>query len=126
MPMFRHTRKLAALALSVLGLAVADTANADTITLKVGTLAPQASPWGQVFKVWQTAVHDKTNGALELQFFYNGQQGDEVAMVGKMRAGQLDGAAITATGLGQIHKQVLVLQLPGLFPSWDKLDKARN
>ena len=46
-------------------------------------------------------------------------------MVGKIRTGQLDGAAITATGLSAIHKQSLVFQLPGLFSSWAKLDGAR-
>src|SRR4051794_7369296 len=73
----------------------------DATTLKIGTLAPAESPWGQVFKVWQKGVKERSNGAVELQFFWNGQQGDEVAMVGKMRTGQLDGAAITATGLAQ-------------------------
>jgi TRAP-type transport system periplasmic protein len=99
---------------------------ASAATLKVGTLAPKESPWGQVFSVWQKGLKERTNGAVELQFFWNGQQGDEVAMVGKMRTGQLDGAAITATGLAQIYKNVLVLQMPGLFPTWEKLDKARN
>lgn len=103
-----------------------DTAQADPTALKIGTLAPSESPWGQVFKVWKTAVSEKSGGSLELQFFWNGQQGDEAAMVGKMRTGQLDGAAITAVGLGQIYKQVLVLQMPGLYRDWDKLDKARN
>ena len=41
--------------------------------------------------------------ALQLQFFWNGQQGDERAMVGKMRTGQLDGATITGDGLGEIY-----------------------
>ena len=99
---------------------------ASAATLKVGTLAPAESPWGQVFKIWQKGVKERTAGALELQFFWNGQQGDEVAMVGKMRTGQLDGAAITATGLAQIYKHVMVLQMPGLFPTWEKLDVARN
>ena len=118
---------IAAVVLVLLGATtVTRTARADATTLKVGTLAPKESPWGQVFTVWQKGVKERSNGAVELQFFWNGQQGDEVAMVGKMRTGQLDGAAITATGLAQIYKQVLVLQLPGLFPTWDKLDKARN
>ena len=47
-------------------------------------------------------------------------------MVGKMRTGQLDGAALTANGLSMIYKDVLVLQLPGLYRSWAKLDNARN
>lgn len=95
-------------------------------TLKIGTLAPKSSPWGQVFSVWEKAVKEKSGGRMELQFFYSGQQGDEGAMVGKMKAGQLDGAAVTAVGLGKIYKPTLALQLPGLFTTWAKLDTARN
>lgn len=101
-------------------------AKADPTTLKIGTLAPGESPWGQVFKVWKKSVEQRSNGNVQLQFFWNGQQGDENAMVGKMRTSQLDGAAVTAVGLGQIYKQVLVLQMPGLFQDWGKLDNARN
>src|SRR5207245_834534 len=68
----------------------------------------------------------KTDGKLQLQFFYNGQQGDEGAMVGKMKAGQLDGAAITAVGLSKIYKPILALQLPGALTTWDKLEKAQS
>jgi len=101
-------------------------AQADPVTLKFGTLAPPESPWGRVFKVWARATEERSHGAVQLQFFWNGTQGDEAAMVGKMRTGQLDGAAITAIGLGQIYKQSILFQLPGLFSSWAKLDAARN
>ena len=101
-------------------------AHADTVTLRVATLAPQASPWGKVFTAWQKGIKSASNGALEIQFFYGNQQGDEVAMVGKMRTRQLDGAAITATGLAQIYKSVLVLQMPGMFRDWGSLDSARK
>jgi TRAP-type transport system periplasmic protein len=94
--------------------------------IKLGTLAPKASPWGQVFSVWEKAVKEKSGGQLELQFFYNGQQGDEGAMVGKMKAGQLDGAAVTAVGLSKVYKPIVALQMPGLFTSWAKLDAARD
>lgn len=94
--------------------------------IKIGTLAPKASPWGQVFSVWEKAVKEKGGGRVELQFFYSGAQGDEAAMVGKMKAGQLDGAAVTAVGLSKIYKPILALQMPGLFASWAKLDGARN
>lgn len=94
--------------------------------IKIGTLAPKASPWGQVFTVWEKAVKEKSGGNLELQFFYNGQQGDEGAMVAKMKAGQLDGAAVTAVGLSKVYKPILALQMPGLFTTWAKLDGARD
>ena len=122
--MLRKVMVFCAAAAMVMGLA--PSARADATVLKVGTLAPGESPWGQVFKVWKAAVDQKSGGSLQLQFFWNAQQGDESAMVGKIRTGQLDGAAITANGLGQIYKQVLVLQMPGLFGSWAKLDTARD
>jgi len=113
-------------ALTVLaGIGVSQDASAVE-TIKIGTLAPKSSPWGQVFSVWEKAVKEKSGGQLELQFFYNGQQGDEGAMVGKMKAGQLDGAAVTAVGLSKVHRPILALQMPGLFSSWSKLDNARN
>ena len=123
--MFRRSLALLLLVGAFLA-ATARPAHADTVTLTVGTLAPAESPWGKVFKVWKKAVNLRTNGSVDLQFFWNGQQGDEGAMVGKMRTGQLDGAAVTANGLSMIYKDVLVLQLPGLFRTWEKLDSARN
>ena len=123
--MFR--RFLALIVVSVAFVTAAPrVAHADPITLSVGTLAPAESPWGKVFKVWKKAVNLRTNGAVDLQFFWNGQQGDEGAMVAKMRTGQLDGAAVTANGLSMIYKDVLVLQLPGLYRDWSKLDNVRN
>jgi len=107
------------------GIGIAESANAAEV-LKIGTLAPASSPWCQVFKVWAEAVNKKSDGKLELQFFWNGQQGDEGAMVGKMKSGQLDGAAVTAVGLSKIYKPILALQIPGLFTSWAKLDAARD
>src|SRR5688572_9406379 len=91
-------------ALTVLaGVGISQEASAEPEhKLKIGTLAPRSSPWGQVFSVWEKAVKEKSGGRLELQFFYNGQQGDEGAMVGKMKAGQLQGSAVTAVGLSKI------------------------
>lgn len=121
----RAAMKLVGAAALLLGVGAAGEARAAEV-IKIGTLAPGSSPWGQVFKVWADAVSKKSDGKLELQFFYNGQQGDEGAMVGKMKAGQLDGAAVTAVGLGKVYKPILALQMPGLFANWGKLDAARD
>jgi TRAP-type C4-dicarboxylate transport system substrate-binding protein len=121
----RAAMKLLGAAALMVGMGTAGEARAGEV-IKIGTLAPGASPWGQVFKIWADAVSKKSDGKLELQFFYNGQQGDEASMVGKMKAGQLDGAAVTAVGLGKIHKPILALQMPGLFTDWGKLDAARD
>lgn len=94
--------------------------------IKLSTLAPKTSAWGKVFDAWEKAVADESHGAVKLTWFYGGVKGDEVAMVGKMRSKELDGAAITGTGLSQIWPHVSALQMPGLFSSWAKLDHARD
>ncbi|MSP24785.1 MAG: hypothetical protein EXR75_06385 [Myxococcales bacterium] len=121
------TKSLATLAAA--GMLLAGTTHstqADAKELSFGTLAPKKSAWGKVFKKWAKAVDKKTSGGVTLNWYYNGQQGDEKAMVNKMRAGQLDGAAVTSVGLSAIHKPILALQMPGLFRDWETLDKARG
>src|SRR5690348_14981397 len=121
----RKSAALVAGAFALLLGVLPGSAKADEV-LKVGTLAPKQSIWGQVFEVWKTAVDKKSDGKLKIDFFYNGQQGDEGGMVGKMKAGQLDGAAITAVGLSKIYQPILALQLPGTLTSWDKLESAQS
>lgn len=102
------------------------TASAETKEIKLGTLAPKDSAWGKVFGAWSKAVEEESSGAIKLTWFFNGSKGDEIAMVGKMRSKELDGAAITATGLAHIWPHVGALQMPGLFPTWAKLDVVRE
>jgi len=115
-------------ALTILaGIGFAQDAKAEAeFKIKLGTLAPKSSPWGKVFSTWEKAVAEKSGGRMEVQIFYNGQHGDEGAMIGKIKSGQLDGAAVTAVGLGKVYKPILALQMPGLFSSWSKLDAARE
>jgi len=109
-----------------LGMGIADGASATT-TLKIASLAPSNSPWAKAFKQWASEVSADTNGELQLDFQWNGQAGDDVLMVQKIRSGQLDGAAVAGTGLAQTGvTDILIFQLPGLFANWQKLDVARD
>lgn len=95
-------------------------------TIRFGTLAPKHSPWGKVFSTWATAVEKKTTGQVEVQWLWNGTAGPESSMVGKIKSGQISGAAITAVGLSSIYKPIVALQMPGAFKTWAELDKARD
>jgi TRAP-type C4-dicarboxylate transport system substrate-binding protein len=103
----------------------AGSAKAET-KLKLGTAAAPDSPWGQVFKTWKKAVEAKTNNAVSFDFFFNSTQGTEATMVDKMKAGQLDGAAVTSVGLGKIDKRLLAIQVPGAVRSWKAVDAVRS
>ncbi|HEY1694529.1 MAG TPA: TRAP transporter substrate-binding protein DctP [Polyangiaceae bacterium] len=119
-------RLLIALGVGLACALVSASSSAATI-LKIGTLAPGDSPWGREFKKWAADVASETNGDVTIDVAWNGQAGDEKLMVEKIRSGQLDGAAVTAIGLGQTGvMDVLAFQLPGMFSTWQKLDRARD
>ncbi len=110
---------------ALLVLATAGRAKAD-VKLKVGTPAAPDSPWGQVFKTWKKAVEQKTSNAVSFDFFFNSTQGTEATMVDKMKAGQMDGVAVTSVGLSKIDKRLLTMQLPGLMKSWKTVEAVRG
>ncbi|NRA32993.1 MAG: TRAP transporter substrate-binding protein DctP [Polyangiaceae bacterium] len=121
----KATRSIPALIALTLGMSAATEVSAKT-TLRIATLAPKASSWGKVVKVWRKAVIKKSGGALDLKVFYNAVQGRENAMVGKMKAGQLDGALLSTQGLSAINPDVRALALPGLILDWNSLEKVRK
>lgn len=119
-------RKLTAAALAAsFAFGMSGAAEAKS-SIKIATLAPKNSPWGKVFSAWAKAVDKKTNGEVEIQWLWNGTAGPENNTVGKIKSGQISGAAITAVGLSSIHKPIVALQMPGAFSTWEQLDKARD
>lgn len=112
------------LAAFLVALVVPRAARAEELAL--GTLAPRDSAWGKVFSVWAQAVEQKSGGRLVLRIYWNGTQGDEQAMIGKLKAGQLDAVTASSLGLSRVHKPILALSMPGVFKSWEALDRARE
>lgn len=111
---------------SIVSLFASAALAAEPVELKLGTAVPRESPWGAVLRVWAKAVKEKTEGKVSIEFYWNATQGDEPAQMAKVKTGQLDGAVVTAVGLGVIDPSVNVLQAPGLFANWEQLDKARE
>jgi TRAP-type C4-dicarboxylate transport system substrate-binding protein len=98
--------------------------------IRFATLAPAKSPWGKHFTMWKEAAEQVSNKGepnnLRVIWHWNGVEGPEPNVVGKIKSGQLDGAAVTAVGLATIHEPINALQMPGLFESWADLYKARD
>lgn len=108
---------------SALTLALASQALALT-TLKIAFLAPPGSKWDTIFQKMTKEVLEKTNQGLRVRFIGGGVMGDEPDEVRKMRAGQLQGAAMTGMGLGLIEKEVRVLELPLMYNNDSDVDKV--
>jgi TRAP-type C4-dicarboxylate transport system substrate-binding protein len=117
---------LAAAALLVPGVPHASRAGADSpIILRYATMAPASSAFGKVLKAWDRTVKEETEGRVELRFYSGGSQGDERDFIRKIRAGQIDAAGITTTGLGMLVRPVLVLTVPELLTEYAQLHRVQ-
>lgn len=114
-----------AIAFALFALCSSGVARAQA-TLKIATLAPEGSAWMVAFHEWAKNVEEHTGGKVKVKFFAGGTAGDERDAVRKMRLGQLNGAAVTAIGLGLINSEVRVLELPMLIDTYAELDYVRN
>src|SRR5690242_19078919 len=101
-------------------------ARAQDHIFKIATLAPEGSSWMNLFHGMGNAVEEHSAGKIKIKFYSGGVAGDERDAVRKMRLGQINGAAVTATGLGLIQSEVRVLELPMLIHNYEELDFLRD
>jgi TRAP-type C4-dicarboxylate transport system substrate-binding protein len=80
----------------------------------------------KLMKAWNRSLKKETEGRVEVRFYSGGSQGDERDFIRKVRAGQMDAAGVTTTGLGMVARPVLVLTAPGLITEYDQLERART
>jgi TRAP-type C4-dicarboxylate transport system substrate-binding protein len=88
---------------------------APALTIKLGSLAPEGSPWDSALKKLAVEWNRISRGQVTLKIFPGGIAGDEPDMVRKIRINQLQAAAITGIGLQQIANDILTIQLPLLI-----------
>jgi TRAP-type C4-dicarboxylate transport system substrate-binding protein len=127
--MKRRTFVMALLALGLVGLPGTMPRPVDAqeaVTLRIATLAPRGSAWMRVFDAWNNSLRQQTGNRLQLRFYPGGAQGDERDVIRKIRNGQLDGAAVTSTGLSLVVRPALVLQAPGVVENYQQLDRVRT
>lgn len=105
---------------------VATSADAKTIKVKHGTLAPKDSPWYNGMKKVGERWEKISGGDVELKIYAGGIVGDEGDMVRKMRIGQLQAATVTNIGLSRITRDSVALQIPMMFQSYEELDHVRE
>jgi TRAP-type C4-dicarboxylate transport system substrate-binding protein len=80
----------------------------------------------KVLSLGADEIKAATAGRITLKYYPGGVQGDEKEAVAKMQLGQLDGSALTSTGLSTIDESIRVLELPALFASPEELDYVRD
>lgn len=104
--------------------------SAQTVTVKVASVAPPRSPWDIEQKALAQEWSRITNGRVELKFYNAGSLGGEGGVIKKMKAlrpGQkspIDGAIFTNIGVYELvpDSHALTLTVPFLFRNQDEVN----
>ena len=107
-------------------LASACFAQSQNIVIRMGTLAPPKSRWHEILLEMGEHWKKASGGKVQLVIYPGGEQGDEPAMVQKMRIKALQSVAISGIGLSGIDAQVSALQIPLMIESSEELDHIRD
>lgn len=108
-------------ALLVVGLISASAAASTGQVIKLATLVPDRSVWGNPLREMGAAWKEQTAGRISLRIYPDGIAGDDIAMVRKMRIGQLHAATMTIAGLTEIDPAFSVFAIPLFFSTDDEL-----
>ena len=100
--------------------------SAQTLIIRMGTLAPQKSKWHEILLDMGEKWKKVSGGKVELKVYAGGEQGDEPAMVEKLRIKKLQSVALSGAGLSGIEPGVSALQIPMMLDSYGELDYVRD
>ena len=98
------------------------TAPVTAQTIKLGSLAPEGSPWDKALRRIAADWNTASNGRLRVRVFAGGIAGDEPSMIRKIRINQLQAAAITGIGLGSIVEDFYAVQLPFVIQTSEEME----
>jgi len=97
-----------------------------SLTLKLGSPAPEGSPWDISLRKMASEWKKISKGKIRVKIYPGGIVGDEADMIRKMRIGQLQGGVFTSSGISKITPEILALNLPFLVQDDNELDFLLN
>ena len=95
-------------------------------TLKIATIAPDGTSWMKQMRLAGEEIKKKTEGRVQLRFYPGGVMGNDNSMLRKIRAGQLQGGAITGGGLSAIYGDAQLYDLPFQFRNLQEVETVRQ
>ncbi len=104
----------------VLGLAASAGLAAQMINMRLGTLAPKASPWVEELQRMGQRWANET--AKRVRFVAFGDMPSESSVIARMGTGGLELGALSVVGLAEIDEAFNVLSIPFFFESDAELE----
>ena len=112
--------------LTSLLLVVTGAAAAQTVRIRIGTVAPEDSPWHETLKQLRQDWQRISEGSVQVQIYAGGVLGDGPEMVSQVLVDRIQAVGLSSVGLSRIDPSVSALQIPLLFESYEELDYVRD
>jgi TRAP-type C4-dicarboxylate transport system substrate-binding protein len=105
-------------------------AQAQTVTVKAGSVAPEGTPWSEWLDGVKARIEKETAGKVKMKNYLGGKLGGEKEMVEEVKNGTLQIFGGSAAALGGLVPEIGVFELPFIFTSDAEadhvLDKLRE
>jgi TRAP-type transport system periplasmic protein len=98
----------------------------NATVFKIATVSPDGTAWMQAMRTGADEIQQKTAGRIVFKFYPGGVMGDDDNVLRKIRIGQLQGGAVTASALVDIAPDIGIYELPYLFSSLQQVDYVRS
>ncbi len=100
------------------------TAGDEPLTLRIGTIAPEGSPYHDICLSGARAITRVTKGALRFKVFPAASMGDEAQIMASVQEGRLDGFAGSAVAAFDQVPELAAFDLPYLLAGSAEVDVA--
>lgn len=110
----------------VLTVAISSQISYAQTKIKIATLAPQNSGWATTFRAGAKEISERTDGRVQLRFYWGGAQGNEKKILQKMKIGQLQGGTFSPTDFQGPYPDVNIYGLPFFFENYGEVDYVRR
>ena len=108
--------------LIIMALLLLGSLPALAITVKLASVAPEQSPWGNALNQLEVEWARISNGQVRLTVYHNAIAGEESDVLRKMRLGALHAGVFTSAGMKQIVPEVFSVSVPFMIRSEAQLD----
>lgn len=97
------------------------TAPVMAITIKLASVAPEQSPWGNALNRLAQEWGRISGGQVDVRIYHNGIAGNEDDIIRKMRINQLQAGVFTSSGMKSLAPEAFALSVPFLIRGEDEL-----
>jgi len=96
------------------------------MTIRIASLVPENTTWGQLMNRLAAEWSRVTNGQINVTVFHGGTAGDEAQVWALLRSNQIQAGMFTSVGLNSIAPEMMTISYPFLIRNDSELDEVLN